>query len=109
MGRNGVGSRPRVLSVLTVLLPPGLGAGAEVWRWVGVGGRGGPVVRVEPLRQGEGGQVGRGGVHAPAVGVGVLGGGRVLVGCCTDKNIQSSVRGSEEGTCAWRNIVGRGS
>lgn len=82
MGRYGVWSRPRVLSVLTVLLPPGLGAGAEVWRRVGVGGRSGPVVRVEPLRQGEGGQVGRGGVHAPAVAVGVLGGGRVLVGCC---------------------------
>lgn len=84
MGRHGVGSSPRVLSVLDVLLPPGLRAGAEVGGRVGVGGgRSGPGVGVEPLREGEGGQVGRGGVHVPAVGVGVLVGGRVLVGCCS--------------------------
>lgn len=108
MGGHRVGSRPRVLSVLTVLLAPGLGAGAEVGRRVGVGGRSGPVVGVEPLRQGEGGQVRRGGVHTPAVGVGVLGGGRVLVGCCTDKNIQTLVRGSGEEACLRRD-KGRGS
>lgn len=108
MGGHRVGSRPRVLSVLTVLLAPGLGAGAEVGRRVGVGGRSGPVVGVEPLRQGEGGQVRRGGVHTPAVGVGVFGGGRVLVGCCTDKNIQTSVRGSGEEACLRRD-KGRGS
>lgn len=108
---HGVGPALRILCVLPVLLTPGLGAGAQVGRRVRVGsGCGcGPAVRVEALCDREGGKVGRDGVHVAAVGAGVLGGGRVLLGPYTrthsgqSEEVESRVCGSYEGT--WRRVV----